>query len=147
MNKISKLYIPLIREFRIVDLAQFVDTFYRRMSQSNFFGILRAYGIVPLQHRIKWVTEALKLMKSSTKEPLTKKRSTSYLSAISEKLALIDRRLIVKRKDKAHWERCLENEKETIHPDREEKIRRKIRSLDNKIKELERSKSGIQLGI
>jgi len=125
----------------------FRDRFLQRMSKENFCDILRSYQIVPEQHRFKYVTEALESMKSSLKKPLTKKRSTSYLSSISEKKALIQRRIRKYTSDKVHWEKCLVKESDTIHPDREEKMRERIRSLDNKIKELERTLSRLQMGM
>jgi len=125
----------------------FRDKFYQRMSNDRFQDTLRSYGIVPHQHKLKWVLEAFRLMKSSLKKPLAKKRSTSYLSSISEKKALIQRRIRKYTSDKVHWEKCLVKESDTIHPDREEKMRERIRSLDNKIKELERTLSRLQMGM
>lgn len=60
MSKIAKLYIPLIRDFNIMDLQHFTVKFYEEVTEKDFHDVLRAYQIVPEQHQIKYVMEALK---------------------------------------------------------------------------------------
>lgn len=68
MSKIASLYVPLLKEFKIRTLDDFVDRFYQRMSRERFESILRGYRIAPCQHREKFVIQALEQVSTSRNE-------------------------------------------------------------------------------
>lgn len=111
------------------------------MSRENFHDALRAYGIVPHQHKLKWVLEGLSTMKSITKQPTQEKRSTSYLETID----LCNRRIKWRLKEKRGHQLRIDAGQDTESMD--EKRREAIRLLDIKIKEQERLRSRAELGL
>ena len=154
MSKISLLYIPLIRDFHVLDIDQFRDKFIQRMSRNSFFDCLRAYRIVPEQHRMKHVAKALNLMKATNaqKQPQKEQPSNSYLSTIdTEAIILLDKRIAYRQNKRR--EAILRMEQELQSPDEivaKKRIRileKNIRILDSSIKDLERKKSSAQLGM
>ena len=148
------LYIPLIRDFHVLDIDQFRDKFIQRMSKDSFLDTLRAYRIVPEQHRIKYVAEALNLMKATDaqKQPLKDQPSNFYLPAIdSEKIDLLDKRIAFRQQKKR--EAVLRIEQESQSPDKIV-VKKRIKILENnvltlekQIKDLERKKSSAELGL
>lgn len=84
MTKIAKLYIPLLKEIKVTSVSQFMDICYRRMSQERFEDLLRSYLIVPEQHRLKFVREALQCKEShSDNETQEDRPSNSCQSSVT----------------------------------------------------------------
>ena len=154
MSKIALLYVPLIRDFHVLDIDQFRDKFIQRMSRNSFFDCLRTYRIVPEQHRMKHVAKALNLMKATNaqKQPLKDQPSNSYLTAIdSEKIVLLEKqiafRLMKKQSAIERIEQELESSEEIVAKNRIGILENNILVFERQIKDLERKKSSAQLGL
>ena len=154
MSKIAQLYIPLIRDFHVLDIDQFRDKFIQRMSRESFFDALRTYRIVPQQHRLKYVAEALDLMKATNaqKQPVEEIPSSSYLSTIeSDKIVTLEKQIVFRQQKKHAY--VLRIEKESQSPDkivakkRIEILEKHISGLTREIKDLERKKASALLGL
>jgi len=154
LSKIANLYIPLIRDFHVLDIDQFRDKFIQRMSRQSFFDALRTYRIVPEQHRLKYVSEALELMKASNaqKQPVKDVPSTSYLSAIdSEKIEILEKQIKFRQQKKQEFVLRIEQESQSTEPivakNRIGILEKNIQGLEREIKDLERKKSSAELGL
>ena len=154
MSKIAQLYIPLIRDFHVLDIDQFRDKFIQRMSRESFFDALRTYRIVPQQHRLKYVAEALEFMKATNaqKQPLEEIPSSSYLPTIdSDKIDILEKQIVFRQQKKHAY--VLRIEQESQSPDkivakkRIEILENNISGLEREIKDLERKKSSAELGL
>ena len=77
MKKIITLYIPLLKDFNIKTIDEFVERFYQRMSKERFENILRTYRISPGQHREKFVLHGLEAIVSTRNETHTRQPSES----------------------------------------------------------------------
>jgi len=83
LSKISRLYIPLLEEFKITTLDEFVERFYQRVSKERFERILRTYRIAPSQHKEKFILEALHTIVTARDETHTRQPSETLSSSVS----------------------------------------------------------------